>query len=104
VTRRRRANDTQYGLTVSSFCPYRNHYTLLHNGPEADESDYCRALGTPLDWPEAKASAKQVREWGIQQLLANWKRAKGKKRDALLWGDEVRFLHIAGDKILIGAG
>lgn len=25
-----------------------------------------------------------------QQLLAVWNRAKGKERDALLWGDEVR--------------
>ena len=24
-----------------------------------------------------------------KQLLANWHRTKGKKRDALLWGDEV---------------
>lgn len=48
-----------------------------------------RALGTPLPWPEAKKVANQVREWGIEQLLATWKRAKGKERDALLWGDEV---------------
>lgn len=27
-----------------------------------------------------------------QQLLAIWNKAKGKERDALLWGDEVRFL------------
>lgn len=26
----------------------------------------CRALGTPLDWPEAKKVAGQVREWGIE--------------------------------------
>jgi hypothetical protein len=25
----------------------------------------------------------------IQQLLSIWNRAKGKERDALLWGDEV---------------
>lgn len=25
-----------------------------------------------------------------QQLLAIWNKAKGKERDALLWGDEVR--------------
>ncbi|KAK2754704.1 Zn finger-containing GTPase- Activating Protein for ARF [Arachnomyces sp. PD_36] len=47
------------------------------------------ALGTPLEWPEAKKNANQVREWGIEQLLAIWNRAKGKERDALLWGDEV---------------
>ncbi|KAG9230965.1 glutamate-cysteine ligase-like protein [Amylocarpus encephaloides] len=50
------------------------------------------ALGTPLDWPEAKQSADHVREWGIKQLLAVWNRAKGKERDALLWGDEVEYL------------
>lgn len=27
-----------------------------------------------------------------QQLLAIWNRAKGKERDALLWGDEVTLL------------
>lgn len=64
------------------------------------------AVGTPLDWPEAKKVADHVRQWGIevrlrfslvlagilnfqQQLLAIWNRAKGKERDALLWGDEV---------------
>lgn len=25
-----------------------------------------RALGTPLDWPEAKKAADQVRSWGIE--------------------------------------
>ncbi|APA16188.1 hypothetical protein sscle_16g109580 [Sclerotinia sclerotiorum 1980 UF-70] len=50
------------------------------------------ALGTPLEWPEAKKNAHIVREWGIQQLLAIWNRAKGKERDALLWGDEVEYL------------
>jgi glutamate--cysteine ligase catalytic subunit len=47
------------------------------------------AVGTPLEWPEAKKNADHVREWGIEQLLAIWRRAKGKERDALLWGDEV---------------
>ncbi|CAG8978992.1 hypothetical protein HYALB_00011036 [Hymenoscyphus albidus] len=50
------------------------------------------ALGTPLDWPEAKQVANHVREWGIEQLLAVWNKAKGKERDALLWGDEVEYL------------
>lgn len=26
----------------------------------------------------------------LQQLLAIWNKAKGKEKDALLWGDEVR--------------
>lgn len=50
------------------------------------------ALGTPLDWPEAKKNADHVRAWGVKQLLAIWNRAKGKERDALLWGDEIEYL------------
>lgn len=50
------------------------------------------ALGTPLEWPEAKKNANQVRAWGIEQLLTIWNKAKGKERDALLWGDEVIIL------------
>lgn len=45
-----------------------------------------------MEWPEAKTKADQVRDWGIQQLLEIWRRAKGKERDALLWGDEVEYL------------
>ncbi|CAG7947441.1 unnamed protein product [Penicillium nalgiovense] len=56
-----------------------------------------RALGTALEWPEAKTKAGQVRQWGIEQLLANWRRARGKERDALLWGDEVEYLVVALD-------
>ncbi|PYH48675.1 glutamate--cysteine ligase [Aspergillus saccharolyticus JOP 1030-1] len=55
------------------------------------------ALGTALDWPEAQKRADQVRKWGIEQLLANWHRAKGKERNALLWGDEVEYLVVAVD-------
>ncbi|OJJ60555.1 hypothetical protein ASPSYDRAFT_87136 [Aspergillus sydowii CBS 593.65] len=55
------------------------------------------ALGTALEWPDAKKKADQVRKWGIEQLLANWHRAKGKERDALLWGDEVEYLVVALD-------
>ena len=48
-------------------------------------------MGTALDWPDAKKRADQVREWGIKQLLEIWGKAKGKQRDAMLWGDEVRY-------------
>lgn len=47
------------------------------------------ALGTPLGWADTKRNAQHVREWGIEQLLAIWSRAKGKECDAMLWGDEV---------------
>ncbi|KAI9776894.1 MAG: Zn finger-containing GTPase- Activating Protein for ARF [Candelina submexicana] len=53
------------------------------------------ATGTPLEWPDAKKCASHVREWGIEQLLAIWRRAKGKERNALLWGDEVEYLVVA---------
>jgi len=55
------------------------------------------ALGTPLEWPEAKKAASQVREWGIEQLLAIWNRAKGKENDSLLWGDEIEYLVVNFD-------
>ncbi|KAJ9630102.1 glutamate--cysteine ligase [Knufia peltigerae] len=54
-------------------------------------------LGTPLDWPGAKKAANQVREWGIEQLLTIWRKAKSKERDALLWGDEIEYLVVAMD-------
>jgi len=38
-----------------------------------------------------------VRAWGIEQLLAIWRNAKGKERDALLWGDEVEYLVVCYD-------
>ncbi|KAI5462646.1 glutamate-cysteine ligase-domain-containing protein [Mariannaea sp. PMI_226] len=56
------------------------------------------ALGTALDWPEAKKRAPQVREWGIRQLLEIWNKAKGKERDAMLWGDEVEYLVVTYSK------
>ncbi|KAI4597455.1 Zn finger-containing GTPase- Activating Protein for ARF [Pestalotiopsis sp. 9143b] len=53
------------------------------------------ALGTALDWPDAKPKAHQVREWGIKQLLEIWNKAKHKERDAMLWGDEVEYLVVS---------
>ncbi|KAI6249943.1 Glutamate--cysteine ligase [Erysiphe necator] len=50
------------------------------------------ALGTPLDWPEAKVKADIVRQWGVQQLLHIWNKAKSKESDVLLWGDEIEYL------------
>lgn len=44
--------------------------------------DICRVLA-PLLVPPPTDTLRQ-------QLLAIWNRAKGKERDALLWGDEVR--------------
>lgn len=65
---------------------------------EADQPSLTRALGTPLNWPQAKKNADQVRQRGIEQLLAIWARAKGKERDALRWGDEIEYLVVAFDE------
>ncbi|KAF2746241.1 GCS-domain-containing protein [Sporormia fimetaria CBS 119925] len=62
------------------------------------EGSSATAVGTPLEWPEAKKVAGHVRAWGIEQLLAIWNHAKGKERDALLWGDEVEYLVVAYDE------
>ncbi|TKW49340.1 Glutamate--cysteine ligase, partial [Colletotrichum tanaceti] len=62
------------------------------------QNPYRRALGTALDWPDAKQRAGQVREWGIKQLLEIWNKAKSKERDALLWGDEVEYLVVTYSK------
>ncbi|KAK4122370.1 GCS-domain-containing protein [Parathielavia appendiculata] len=56
------------------------------------------ALGTALDWPDAKQQAHLVRSWGIKQLLEIWNKAKGKERDAMLWGDEVEYLVVTYSK------
>lgn len=47
------------------------------------------ALGTPLDWQQAKGYAGHVREHGIEQFLKIWHRLKDRTGDVLLWGDEV---------------
>ncbi|KAK3685745.1 glutamate-cysteine ligase-domain-containing protein [Podospora appendiculata] len=56
------------------------------------------ALGTALDWPDAKKQAQLVRAWGIKQLLEIWGKAKGKERDIMLWGDEVEYLVVTYSK------
>ena len=50
-----------------------------------------------MEWPEARKAASQVRDWGIEQLLAVWRQARGKERDALLWGDEIEYLVVNFD-------
>ncbi|KAL8858233.1 MAG: hypothetical protein Q9178_005245 [Gyalolechia marmorata] len=77
--------------------------TTVSNGTQAVEATVndmvfnVGALGTPLEWPDAKKAADKVRQWGIEQLLAIWRRAKGKERDVLRWGDEVEYLVVAYD-------
>ena len=87
------SGNCSYGSIVSLLQPKRGAF-----GRQTTDLSNDRVLGTPLDWPEAKKNADHVREWGIEQLLAIWKRAKGKERDALRWGDEIEYLVVAFDE------
>ncbi|KAI8607509.1 glutamate-cysteine ligase-domain-containing protein, partial [Chytriomyces sp. MP71] len=54
-------------------------------------------VGTPLAWSDAKKHADHVRAHGIQQLLNVWHKLKGRRRDQLLWGDEIEYLVVSFD-------
>lgn len=47
------------------------------------------ALGTPLEWNEAKKYADHIKEHGVAQFLHIWDQLKDRSGDSLLWGDEV---------------
>lgn len=55
-------------------------------------------LGTPLSWPETKALSSHVREHGITQLLSLWSKVKGRRGDAVLWGDEIEYIVVSFDE------
>lgn len=55
------------------------------------------ALGTPLEWEEAKKYADHVRSHGITQFLNTWDRLKDRHGDELLWGDEIEYMVISLD-------
>ncbi|GAA5976095.1 hypothetical protein JCM11641_003280 [Rhodosporidiobolus odoratus] len=57
------------------------------------------ALGTPLEWEQAKQHADTVRDHGIQQLLNIWDRLKDRTGDRLLWGDEIEYMVISYDHV-----
>jgi hypothetical protein len=46
---------------------------------------------------EQQEARKRAKAEIVQQLLATWRRAKGKERDALLWGDEIEYLVVTYD-------
>ncbi|KAJ3412540.1 hypothetical protein HDV05_000621 [Chytridiales sp. JEL 0842] len=50
------------------------------------------SLGTPLQWDEAKQHADHVRKHGIIQFINIWNKVKKRRRDHLLWGDEVEYI------------
>ncbi|KAL1680324.1 glutamate-cysteine ligase-domain-containing protein [Schizophyllum commune] len=55
------------------------------------------ALGTPLEWEEAKKYADHVRYHGITQFLNTWDRYKDRCGDKLLWGDEIEYMVVSFD-------
>ncbi|KAJ3023870.1 hypothetical protein HKX48_000056 [Thoreauomyces humboldtii] len=54
-------------------------------------------IGTPLPWSEAKKHAPYVREHGIVQFLNIWNRIKTRRKDHLLWGDEIEYIVVKYD-------
>ncbi|KAJ2059641.1 glutamate--cysteine ligase [Coemansia sp. S146] len=55
------------------------------------------SLGTPLPWDQARELAQEVRKHGIEQFLHIWNNMKDRKRDRLLWGDEIEYMLISLD-------
>lgn len=53
--------------------------------------------GTPLVWEDSLKHLKYVREHGIAQFLATYKRVKHLSNDCLLWGEEVEYQIIRVD-------
>lgn len=56
------------------------------------------SLGTPLEWKDIKKYTEHVRTHGILQLLAVYDRHKDRKRDRLLWGDEIEYMVVEIDE------
>jgi hypothetical protein len=67
-------------------------------GPKRKRSPDRSANGALRYVYPLNATHKSTRaEQSEQQLLATWRRAKGKERDALLWGDEIEYLVVTYD-------
>ncbi|KAJ3285134.1 hypothetical protein HDU79_007580 [Rhizoclosmatium sp. JEL0117] len=54
-------------------------------------------VGTPMEWHEASQHASHVRKHGIVQFLHLWHSIKARRRDKLLWGDEIEYICVAFD-------
>ncbi|ORY03394.1 GCS-domain-containing protein [Basidiobolus meristosporus CBS 931.73] len=55
------------------------------------------SLGTPMQWDEAKKYADHVRSHGIKQFLSIYHKLKDRKKDHLLWGDEIEYMVVDYD-------
>jgi glutamate--cysteine ligase catalytic subunit len=49
------------------------------------------SLGTPLDWPQVQPHINHVKKHGISQFLHIWNTVKSRRKDYLLWGEEVEY-------------
>ncbi|KAJ3111742.1 hypothetical protein HK100_002588 [Physocladia obscura] len=54
-------------------------------------------VGTPLEWKAARTHATHVRTHGLAQFLSVWDGVKARRRDRLLWGDEIEYLGVVFD-------
>ncbi|EGF79020.1 hypothetical protein BATDEDRAFT_35498 [Batrachochytrium dendrobatidis JAM81] len=56
------------------------------------------SLGTPLSWEDLHPHADHVRTHGIAQFLNIWNRVKSRRKDHLLWGDEIEYVVVELNK------
>jgi glutamate--cysteine ligase catalytic subunit len=54
--------------------------------------------GDTLDWEDAKKVRDYIKEHGIIQFLAIWKKLKDRENDILLWGDEIEYIILHFDE------
>eukprot|EP00735_Rhodelphis_limneticus_P009061 TRINITY_DN2513_c0_g1::TRINITY_DN2513_c0_g1_i1::g.19169::m.19169 TRINITY_DN2513_c0_g1::TRINITY_DN2513_c0_g1_i1::g.19169 ORF type:complete len:771 (+),score=242.83,sp/P48506/GSH1_HUMAN/46.50/0.0,GCS/PF03074.11/2.4e-144,GCS2/PF04107.8/0.034 TRINITY_DN2513_c0_g1_i1:139-2451(+) len=52
-------------------------------------------VGTPLDWEDSKQYHEHVRKHGIEQFLHIYRNCLDRKKDCLMWGDEVEYTVVA---------
>mmetsp|Transcript_107661 Transcript_107661/g.314782 ORF Transcript_107661/g.314782 Transcript_107661/m.314782 type:complete len:694 (-) Transcript_107661:70-2151(-) len=57
-------------------------------------------VGTPLEWGSCVQHSRYIREHGIKQFLATWRRVKDIANDRLYYGDEIEYavLKVDGEK------
>ncbi|CAF1115023.1 unnamed protein product [Adineta ricciae] len=53
--------------------------------------------GRPLKWTEIKDALKQIRTYGVDQLIQVYHKCKNRQRDAFTWGDEVELTLVRFD-------
>ncbi|KAL3120274.1 hypothetical protein niasHT_010053 [Heterodera trifolii] len=54
-------------------------------------------LGTPLSWPRIVEHLQYIKAHGIDQFIALYHRVRGRERDQLRWGDEIKYTIVKFD-------